>query len=265
MRSLVNLPLAVIITACLATDVAAENLSLDDLLENVQAGRIQDSKNNQSRIAAFRASKGRQQQLLAEARAELASEEARSETLETAFEEIELKIVELEHALKERLGSLKELFGVLQQASGDARGQFENSPTQVQFPGRAEFLTGLAQKMGQTSRLASLEEIRRLWYELQREITESGKVVRFKTNVITSTGDEIEQEVIRVGAFNVVSNGRYLKFEPATGHLVELARQPQQRYLDKVAGLEAATKGTAPVSCGMCLTGGTPPTRSRRR
>lgn len=246
MRSLLNLPLAVIITACLATDVAAENLSLDDLLKNVQAGRIQDSKDNQARIAAFRASKGRQQQLLAEVRAELASEEARSETLETVFEENDLKIVELEHGLKERLGSLKELFGVLQQASGDARGQFENSPTQVQFPGRAEFLTGLAQKMGQTSRLASLEEIRRLWYELQREMTESGKVVRFKTNVITSTGDEIEQEVIRVGAFNVVSNGRYLKFEPATGHLVELARQPQQRYLDKVAGLEAATKGTAP-------------------
>ncbi len=246
MRSLLNLPLAVVITASLATSVAAENLSLDDLLKNVQAGRIQDSKDNQARIAAFRASKGRQQQLLAEARADLASEEARSEMLETAFEENDLKIVELEHALEERLGSLKELFGVLQQASGDARGQFENSPTQVQFPDRAEFLTGLAQKMGQTSRLASLEEIRRLWYELQREITESGKVVRFKTNVITSTGDEIEQEVIRVGAFNVVSNGRYLKFEPATGHLVELARQPQQRYLDKVAGLEAATKGTAP-------------------
>lgn len=240
-------PVTALLAAFLAGPVvAAEALSLDDLLKTVKSGRAQDSKDNAARIAAFKANKTRQQNLLAEAKAERKREETRSEALETAFEENDLKIVDLENALKDRLGSLKELFGVLQQSAGDARGQFENSLTQVQYPDRGQFLTELAQKMGQTSRLASLEEIRRLWYELQREMTESGKVVKFSTTVVTANGDEAQQEVTRIGAFNVISNGNYLQFVPQTGRLLELGRQPQQRYLDKVAGLEAASTGLAP-------------------
>jgi biopolymer transport protein ExbB len=247
MKRLRLIALAAVIAAVITGPAGvAETLSLDDLLDKVKSGRVQDQKENAARIKAFKANKARQQQLLAEAKAERSREEARSEALETAFEENDLKIVDLENALKERLGSLKELFGVLQQSSGDARGQFENSPTEVQFPDRGRFLTELAQKMGQTSRLASLEEIERLWFELQREMTESGKVVRFPATVITSKGDEVEREVIRIGAFNVVSQGKYLQFVPETGHLIELGRQPQKRYLDKVAGLEAATSGMVP-------------------
>ena len=90
--------------------------------------------------------------------------------------------------MKERLGSLKELFGVLQQAAGDARGSSKPRFTHVEFPDRIEFLNDLAQKMGQTSRLASLEEIERLWFELQREMTESGKVVRYAPTSLLPTG-----------------------------------------------------------------------------
>lgn len=238
--------IAVVVFSLPSTVAAAETLSLDDLLKEVKAGRSQDAKENAARIATFKANKARQQQLLAAAKATRTAEEARSQALETAFEENDLKIVDLENALKERLGSLKELFGVLQQAAGDARGQFENSLTQTQFPDRVEFLSEFAQKMGQTSRLASMEEIRRLWYELQREMTESGKVVKFPTTVITANGDEAQQEVVRVGAFNAISNGKYLQFVPETGRLLELGRQPQQRYLDKLTGLEAASAGLAP-------------------
>lgn len=225
---------------------AAESISLDDLLSKVKGGRVQDSKENAARIAAFKADKAQQQQKLANAIAERTREEERSQVLETSFEENDLKILELENALKERLGSLKELFGVLQQASGDARGQFESSLTEVQFPDRGEFLTQLAQKMGQTSRLASLEEIERLWFELQREMTESGKVVTFPATVISATGDEVQKNVTRVGAFNVVADGKYLQFVPETGRLLELARQPQQRYLEKIEAFEATASGVAP-------------------
>ena len=106
-------------------------------------------------------------------------------------------------------------------------------------------MTDLARKMGQTSRLASLEEIERLWFELQREMTESGKVVRFPASVVAVDGNEVQRDVVRVGAFNVISGGKYLQFIPETGRLLELARQPQQRYLDKVSELENASVGTA--------------------
>lgn len=235
----------IILSVVTITPAAAEDaLSLDALLEKVKAGRVQDAKENAARIAAFKANKAQQAKLLAGARAARRREEARSEKLETTFEENDVKIIELEIALKERLGSLKELFGVLQQSAGDARGQFESSLTHVQFPDRIDFLTELAQKMGQTSRLASLEEIERLWFELQREMTETGKVSRFPASVVTTDGNEVQRDVVRVGAFNVISGGKYLQFIPETGRLLELARQPQQRYLDKLADLESASSGT---------------------
>ncbi|MCZ6774083.1 MAG: MotA/TolQ/ExbB proton channel family protein [Proteobacteria bacterium] len=240
--------LVVIITLSLiaAAPVAAEDaLSLDLLLQKVKAGRVQDAKENAARIAGFKANKAEQAKLLAAARVARRRQEARSEQLEKAFEENDVQVIELEAALKERLGSLKELFGVLQQAAGDARGQFENSLTHVQFPERIDFLTDLARKMGQTSRLASLEEIERLWFELQREMIESGKVVRFPASVVAVDGNEVQRDVVRVGAFNIISAGKYLQFIPETGRLLELARQPQQRYLDKVSELENATVGTA--------------------
>ena len=153
----------------------------------------------------------------------------------------------LEAAFQDRLGGLKELFGVLQQASGDARGQFESSLTQVQFPERTEFLLEFAKKMGQSNRLASLEEIERLWFELQREMTETGKVASFKTNVVNSLGEEHEQEVTRIGAFNVVSNGKYLEYVPETQRLIELQRQPPARYTDRIEDLVNATEGQWPI------------------
>ncbi len=104
--------------------------------------------------------------------------------MEAQFEKNDQQILVLEQAFQDRLGGLKELFGVLQQASGDARGQFETSLTQVQFPERTDFLLEFAKKMGQSNRLASLEEIERLWFELQREMTETGKVATFTTNVV---------------------------------------------------------------------------------
>ena len=223
--------------------LAAQALSLDQLLEKVKAGRVQDSAENAARIKAFKASKARQSQLLEKATSERVAGEARSKQLEVAFESNDVRIVELEAALKERLGTLKELFGVLQQAAGDARGQFENSLTHVQYPERAEFLTELAQKMGQTSRLASIEEIERLWFELQREMTESGKVVRFSATVIDASGNKVEQNVVRIGSFNVIADSKYLQFVPQTGHLVELSRQPQQRYLAKLASFANSDKG----------------------
>lgn len=243
MKRLHGILLCVALLAVTGAVAAEDKLSLDALLERVKAGRIQDNKVNAERIARFKANKAQQQQLLAGVNASRSAAENRSRELEAAFEANDARIVELEAALTDRLGSLKELFGVLQQAAGDARGQFSNSLTHVQFPDRVTFLDELAKKMGQTSRLASIEEIERLWYELQREMTESGKVVKFDAPVITADGNEVTQEVVRIGAFNIVAGDKYLGFVPETGNLIELGRQPQQRYRDKVGELTAASDG----------------------
>jgi len=227
---------------------AAEAVSLDDLLQQVKQGRVKDAAENKARIEAFQRDRSQQQTAVNNAKAEQVREENRSQTLEDRFEKNDGEIIELERALQERLGDLKELFGVLQQAAGDARGNFESSVTQVQFPDRSEWLTAFAQKMGSTTRMPTLDEIERLWFELQREMTESGKVVKFKTTVISANGVEEQRDVTRVGLFNVVSDGKYLEYVPETARLVELQRQPQSRYTSRAEDLEEATGGLNPFA-----------------
>jgi biopolymer transport protein ExbB len=222
---------------------AAQAVSLDELLQQVKQGRVKDAAENQKRIEEFQRDRTRQQQLLQQMEAEKTRQEQVSEQLEDAFEANDAQIIDLERALQERLGELKELFGVLQQAAGDARGNFDSSVTQVQFPERGEWLTEFAQKMSSTTRMPTLQEIERLWFELQREMTESGKVVRLNTTVVNANGEEEQREVVRVGLFNVVSDGRYLEYVPETGRLVELQRQPQSRYTSRAGDLVEATDG----------------------
>lgn len=236
------------LTATLALPVqAAESVDLDELLAQVAEGRVNDAEEAQARLNAFRSDRSNQQRLLNEMRNEKARQERLSEQLEDTFEVNDEEIIALEAELQIELGDLKELFGVLQQASGDAIGQFSNSITQTQFPDRTAWLSEFAAKMGQTTRMASLEEIERLWFEIQREMTETGKVVKFETTLVTADGEEAMRDVVRVGAFNVISDGKYLEFIPETGRLVELQRQPQKRFLNRLDELETSTSGQHPI------------------
>jgi biopolymer transport protein ExbB len=219
-------------------------LSMEELLRQVERGRVTDNRENSAREDKFKKAKAEQQNMLRDAEREKADQENRSQRLEDEFGVNELEIERLTQTLNERLGSLKELFGVMQQVSGDARVRFDNSLTNIQYPDRGEFLEALAKKIGSSAKLPSLEEIERLWFELQREMTESGRVARFSTNVISQDGTEGNLEVVRVGVFNIITDGKYLKYETTTGTVSELPRQPEQgRFIDSTTDLFGATTG----------------------
>jgi biopolymer transport protein ExbB len=251
------LPAVALAIAFSGASQAQEELTLDQLLERVASGSAEDQAAEQERQRQFESNQAAQQNLLAQGRQQQANEEARSEQLETNFEENELLIADRTAQLDARLGSLRELFGVLQQVAGDARAQFENSPTNIEYPDRAQFLTELAAKMGSSSQLASIEEIERLWFELQREATEQGKVKRISDfRVITTDGQEQFEDVVRVGTFNVVADGRYLQRNPDTNTISELQRQPEGgRFVNSTGDLLGATPGSF-VRFGVDPTGG---------
>ncbi|MBL1293945.1 MAG: MotA/TolQ/ExbB proton channel family protein [Thiotrichales bacterium] len=264
-RSLVTRILVVSISIALSASwlmmgqaaIAAEPVSMNELLEQVKQGRGQDAAANKQRIEKFSSNKAQQVKLLQETVSSRVAEEEHSKSLELAFEENDKKITESEKALNQRLGDLKELFGVLQVAAVEASGQFESSLTHVQYPDRPEFATNLAQKLGTTGKLVSIEEIEQFWFELQREMIESGKIVKFEGKVITTDGEERDQLVTRVGLFNAVSNGKYLTFNAETGSLSELSRDPQTRYVATISGVESTNSGIVPfgldVSRGQIL------------
>lgn len=206
--------------------------SLDQLLDLVREGRARDAGEQNERLARFRERSSEQAALLEDARQRTQALQARSADMEQRFEEGEARLTELEGELDQRLGDLKELFGVLQQVAGDVRGLLRDSVTSTQFEGREVFLAELIEKAGGAGSLPSVEEIERLWFEMQREMTASGRTVTYPAKIVGDDGGLREAPVTRVGVFNAVSGGRYLNYEAETGKLVELPRQPEGRFLD---------------------------------
>lgn len=222
--------------------------SLAELLQLVKDGKVVNQRVNEQREREFVAGKNRQQQALRDAEREQANEEARSERLEAQFERNEQDIAAKQEILAKRLGSLRELFGVLQQVSGDTQGVLEGSIVSAELPGRGEWLGEFAQSMGKSSKLATIEEIERLWYELQREMTESSKVSKFSAEVIKLGGEKVTQEVIRVGSFNLVSEGEYVAYDIENQVIKELPKQPETRFVDSAEELGSASSGFVPFA-----------------
>ena len=214
-----------------AEESANEPSSPSELLELVQKGQFADTAEQRERERKFRSEKNKQAKLLADAKAERARLEREAARLEQKFEANEALLVVAEAQLKERLGSLNEIFGHLAGLATEARNIFEQSLTSAQFgKDREEFLTKLAVKMGEGVALATIPELERLWFELQREINATGEVVRFNADVIALDGTVEEREVVRVGVFNAVSDGNYLTYASTRGMYEELPSQPAGRY-----------------------------------
>ncbi|MGO2011954.1 MAG: MotA/TolQ/ExbB proton channel family protein [Pseudoalteromonas sp.] len=235
-------------------NVAAEEMNLDSLLRTLEEGKKQQSAQNKQREQAFAAREGEQVQMLKDTQENRNQMLVESERLETEFEQNEIKLANLTDTLSKRMGSLKELFGVLQQVAGDSSNKFATSVVSAQIPGRGQFMDELAQKMGATSKLASIEDIEKVWFELQREMTEQGKVARFMTDVIGEGGNKTQQEVLRVGAFNLISQGKYLEYTPSTNTISQLTRQPSSRLTATADKLQKANDGT--VQFALDPTGG---------
>jgi biopolymer transport protein ExbB len=218
--------------------------NLDQLLELVREGNRAEKEENERRVAHFRAAEGQQKQLLAEAMAAKAAEERRGAELEATYDENEARIPELQETLKNRQGALGEVFGIVRQIAGDTRSQIELSLISAQLPGRAKFLAELASDRA----MPGIDELERLWFALQQEMTESGKVVRFSAPVVAVGGGQEEENVVRVGPFNAIANGRYLQYLPETGKLTELGRQPAGKHLQTAAALQSAEAGIVGIS-----------------
>lgn len=219
---------------------ASAQSTLDELLQQVQRAAQEEQRIDQERLQRFVRERNNQRALLEQARAELRAEEQRSDRLRNEFDQNELALVELETTLDERMGNLGELFGVVRQVSGDMRGNLQDSMVSAQLPGRSEFFADLAERR----ELPTVGELRQVWFEMVREIAQSGKVVRFNSDLINADGVlEENREVVRLGVFNVVSDGKFLQWDGGQGLLIELPRQPAGRFQSMAQDLQDAREG----------------------
>jgi biopolymer transport protein ExbB len=220
---------------------AQQAQTLDQLLRQVRQGRLRDQQEFRQREADFRARRAEQQRILRETEAALAREERRSDELEATFQENERELAALEQQLTERLGEFGEVLGVVRQVAGDTRANLNQSMISAQFPGRQDRLEPLTS----SRELPTAEQLAELWYVLQQEMTEQGRIVEFSAPVTRLDGRPDDMRVIRVGPFTAISktDGRYLKFEADTGELEYLPRQPAARFRDAANRLRGADPG----------------------
>jgi biopolymer transport protein ExbB len=218
--------------------------SLDELLEQTRTARAREAQQNQARINQFEQERNRRAQMLGEAQAELARENARATTLSAQFDANDKKLAELQAAVDAKLGNLGEMFGVVRQVAGDFASVSHNSMISAQYPEREAF----ARRLSESRSLASIDELEMLWFEMQREMTETGRVTRFPGKVISGAGEQQIRPVLRIGGFTASSEDGFLSYLPGQKEFAVLARQPASRFvkpnlrlLDETAGYHRAT------------------------
>ncbi len=202
--------------------------SLDDLLKQVQNLRAEENRINAAREADFKRDRDQQAKLMQDAVAARNQAEATSASLSAQYDANELRIGELQGLLHQREGNLGELFGVTRQVAGDAANTLEGSLIGAQYPPKEgeEDRVAFMRRLAGAKALPSIRELERLWLELQREMTESGKVVAFNSKVVQPGGEKVDTKVIRVGGFTASSEDEYLGYIPSEHALQVLPRQP---------------------------------------
>lgn len=246
LKSAATLMLAVILSQAAVMQVAvaaapagSTPANLDELLEQTRSARQREAKANDEREAKFLAERNKQAALMSEARATLTEQQKRGAALSASFDANEKKLTELQGQLDARAGNLGEMFGVVRQVANDFSSVVHNSIISAQFPDRSEFVS----KLAQSKALPSMQELERFWFELQREMTETGNVANFKTKVVTPKGDTVDASVVRVGPFNATSGGQYLNYLPSQRQLAVMPRQPGPKFKGPADSLEAAKAG----------------------
>lgn len=199
------------------------------LAEQIRQLRAREAELLQQKEAEARRDLQEQERLAQEQVARRDRAEAYSQELDRRWDANEARIEEITALLRQHEGNLGELFGVTRQIAGDAAGVMQESLLSTQFEAqqgeeeRAEFMRRLAGAKA----LPSIRELERLWFELMREMTGSGKTVRYQTDVRQledgeDTGTSEVEEVVRVGPFTVTSGNDFLGYLPGEKLLTEL-------------------------------------------
>ena len=212
--------------------------TLDELLKQIQKDQAAQRPELRQREIKFLKARNQQKALLNKALSELKKEEAILNSLQKVFEEQDRVLSQLEEKLALSMGALGELFGVVKQTAGEVKALFENSVISAEYKNRTDFVKKISAKKN----LPNTSDLEMLWFLIQQEMTESGKVTRFQDEVVQANGKTQQQNVLRVGSFNLTSKGKYLVYDGETKRVAELARQPQRRFLSLAKKLEKSKK-----------------------
>ncbi|HET7675336.1 MAG TPA: MotA/TolQ/ExbB proton channel family protein [Gammaproteobacteria bacterium] len=239
-------------SACAAGAATVTANSLDGLLNHVESIGQQDQALFAQHRAAFNAASPEQQKaMMKQAQAALDQAKTASTDLSKQFSANELNITKLTRQLKTQADTadLTGVFSVAQKTADSVASTLQNSLTATQFspppgqPGRLAFL----QTLSSETTMPTLDDLQRLWFEIQREMTAQGQVVRYQAPVVRSNNERVTSKVIRVGSFTATSEGRFLRYLPDLHALAVLPRELPGSFRSTLDNFQDTTQGYAPA------------------
>ena len=242
MKKLINF---VILAASLTTGFVATTQAnqLDDLLKEVKNDRVSEAKLDKKREAEFLSERADKAGLLAKAKQELANQNARNARLTKEYAANDITFVQKSVELSNASGTLGEMFGVSRAAAANAFGSIATSVVSAEFPGRGTELSRIAN----SKVIPSIADLEELWFALQTEMTESGKISKFSVDVTNLDGTKSTETITRIGAFNLVSAEGYLTYNDDVGQVQPLPKQPASFISDTATDFFANNSGYSPM------------------
>jgi biopolymer transport protein ExbB len=242
MKKVINF---VLLAASLTTGFVATTQAnqLDDLLKQVKADRVSEAKLDKKREAEFLADRSDKQALLNKAKNELANQQARGKRLSKEYAANDITINQKAVELDNATGTLGEMFGVSRAAAANAYGSIATSIVSAEFANRGEALNRIAN----SKEIPGISDLEELWFALQTEMTESGKISQFSVDVTNLDGTKSTETITRIGTFNLVSANGYLTYNDEVGQVQPLPKQPAGHITDVVIDFFGNNSGYSAV------------------
>ncbi len=206
-----------------APEVTSE-ATLQSLLQQVKSDGLKEDASHRERESIFLENSEKQKTLLNKSEKELRQTKATTKRLKASFDTNEERLSSLEESLRKRLGNLGEMFGVVRQVSQDMSAIREHSLLSVELGAHSDVLD----KLSNSKALPSINELEKLWYELQLQMTKQGESKKFDASYINTQGLKVSGQIAHLGPFVAITDTGYLNFDFETKMFVELPKQPSQ-------------------------------------
>ena len=227
-KVLVSFLLSVFLVSSVGAQTTGQQITdLDQLLAKVRAEHEKERALNRQREAEFLQERNAQQALLEKARTAYYLAQAKNNPAKMQIEANDAEIAKLRKELQQSVTDMGDVFSVYRQFAGDFSATLDDSQVSAQFPERSAELKTLNNQ----DALPTVDNMERLWYLVQQEMTEAGKVAAYKGKIVEASGAARDADIVRVGTFSAFSAGDFLRYVPETSEFVVPDKQPEKRFL----------------------------------
>jgi biopolymer transport protein ExbB len=223
--------------------------SIEGLLNEVQKVRADEAAAFEKNKAAYEAAGAQQQQLMNTATQKRDQLNGESTKLQNTYSMNEVRINNLNNQLRDKAMALglAEVFGLARQVANDTSTVLQQSLISTQYPPKAgeQWRDDFLREFSASRQTPTSAQLERLWLEIQREMTASGQVAKYRTKVVQPNGQETETQVVRIGPFTATADGQFLAYLPALRMMNVLPRQLPEQFMAISNRYKQATSGYA--------------------